>query len=65
MGMQPSKDGMVEIRQAFWPPGKYCTKGCVHPLLVYADLLSIDDDRCYETAKMIYKKYLSYEIEGI
>lgn len=33
-------------------------QGCVHPLLVYADLICSGDDRNFETAKMIYDEYL-------
>ncbi|HOC32193.1 MAG TPA: type IV toxin-antitoxin system AbiEi family antitoxin, partial [Armatimonadota bacterium] len=38
---------------------------CVHPLLVYADLLSIDDDRTREIAQSIYDRYLHTLIETV
>lgn len=33
-------------------------RGCVHPLLVYADLICFSDDRNTETATRIYDRYL-------
>ena len=39
-------------------------QGCVHPLLVYADLICSGDDRNSETAKMIYDEYLHNIIES-
>ncbi len=62
-GMQPEKDGTVEIRNMFWSSEKYQHDGCVHPLLVYGDLLASDDDRNIETAKLIYRQYLSNAFE--
>lgn len=35
------------------------TKGTVPAPLVYADLMATGDDRCIETAKLIYEKYLA------
>lgn len=58
-GLQPDDKGTVEIRDVFWNSAKYQHDGCVHPLLVYADLLASDDDRNIETAKLIYNRYLS------
>lgn len=33
-------------------------KNCVHPLLVYTELMNTQDNRNIETAKLIYEKYL-------
>jgi lambda repressor-like predicted transcriptional regulator len=38
-------------------------QGCVHPLLVYADLMSSSDDRNLETARRINDRYLRRIIE--
>jgi hypothetical protein len=35
----------------------------VHPLLVYADLMSIDDERTHEVAQSVYERYLRTLIE--
>ena len=64
MGMQPMQDGTVEIRRVFWLSDNFHVRDCVHPLLVYADLLSEDDSRNFETAKLIYQSYLSHAIES-
>ena len=34
----------------------------VPPALIYADLLATGDDRCRETAGMVYDKYLAKTI---
>ena len=39
-------------------------EGCVHPLLVYADLICSSDDRNTETAMRIYDRYLRQIIES-
>lgn len=39
-------------------------QGCVHPLLVYADLICSSDDRNTETATRIYERYLRSIIES-
>jgi len=50
------ENGPVRIYKKFWPddePGSF-----VHPLLVYADLLSSPDARNHEVAQKIYEKYV-------
>ena len=45
--------------------GKNATlRGCVHPLLVYADLISSSDDRNREAAARIYEQYLQSIIQS-
>jgi hypothetical protein len=39
-------------------------QGCVHPLLVYADLICSSDDRNTETAMRLYDRYLRRIIEA-
>jgi len=62
-GLQPDDKGEVEIRSIFWNSETYQNDGCVHPLLIYADLLVGDDDRSIETAKLIFNRYLSNAFE--
>lgn len=66
-GLRPAPDGNVEVLTPFWgddltyrwhrdPHG--IPNDCVHPLLIYADLLANDEERCSETAKRLYDKFL-------
>lgn len=66
-GLQTDPDGNVEVLAPFWgddlstrwastPKGG--VHDCVHPLIVYADLLAGSDDRRTETAKRIYDQFL-------
>jgi hypothetical protein len=51
--------GNVEILERFWPPGNYFGEGeTVHPILIYADLAAIGEQRTMETARMIYEHHL-------
>jgi hypothetical protein len=63
--LQKDADGTVEFLKPFWrtPQARAGGSLCVHPLLVYADLLSIDDDRTREAAQIIYDRYLRTIIE--
>jgi transcriptional regulator with XRE-family HTH domain len=59
---QVPSGGNVEFVQ---PPLKSAGEhGCVHPLLVYADLICSSDDRNTETAMRIYDRYLRHIIES-
>jgi hypothetical protein len=62
--LQKDVGGTVEFLKPFWrtPPDR-ADGPYVHPLLVYADLLSIDDDRTREVAQIIYDRYLHTIIE--
>lgn len=52
--------GNVEILERFWPPGNDFEKGeTVHPILIYADLAAIGEQRTMETARMIYEQHLN------
>ncbi len=66
-GLAPDPDGEIEILSPFWSqaveerwrrPGTHLPHDCVHPLLVYADLLADGDDRDIETARRIYDTFL-------
>ena len=63
--LQKDTEGTVEFLKPFWRTAQAPANGehCVHPLLVYADLLSIDDDRTREVAQIIYDRYLRNIIE--
>lgn len=51
--------GNVEIIERFWPPLNYFGEGeTVHPILIYADLAAIGEQRTMETARMIYEQHL-------
>lgn len=65
-GLKMDPRGDVEFLKPFWrePPLWKPEKNCVHPLLVYADLLAIDDDRTRETAQVVYDKHLRPVIEA-
>lgn len=52
----PDPKGNVKVYKKFWQID--ISKKTVHPLLVYADLLSTNDSRCIETAQKIYDEYL-------
>jgi hypothetical protein len=65
--------GDVEILRVFWAPDcdtavvqgaptpgrDWAAERVAPPLLVYADLLATGDDRCIETARMIYEQCLA------
>ncbi|HBA83934.1 MAG TPA: hypothetical protein DCZ95_07570 [Verrucomicrobia bacterium] len=64
--LQKDPQGSVEFLNPFWgaaQPAAVEKKTCVHPLLVYADLLAVEDDRTHEIAQGIYEKYLRSLIE--
>lgn len=53
----PDQDGEIEVVKMFWKPlGIF--KSTVPPLLAYADLINAKDERCVETAKMIFDEYI-------
>ncbi len=58
----PDPKGNIAMYTPFWneeemPPGQQT----VNPLLVYADLMNTGDNRCQETARIIWDKYLAHE----
>jgi len=57
----PDPNGDVRVYQAFWDTTEQQHQETVHPLLVYVDLMNTGDNRCYETAQMIWGKYLTHE----
>lgn len=56
--------GKVEILRPFWGPIPWARhEDCVHPLLVYADLMASEIDRNMDTAQRVYDRYLRQTIE--
>jgi hypothetical protein len=64
-GLQKDPEGTVEFLKPFWRDSAtpVPANNCVHPLLVYADLMSIDDERTHEVAQSVYERYLRTLIE--
>jgi hypothetical protein len=61
----PDPDGDVIIFNIFWNRKDTENQNTVPPLLVYADLMNTGNNRCQETARMIWDKYLAHEFYGI
>ncbi|MBT3293770.1 MAG: hypothetical protein HN919_01790 [Verrucomicrobia bacterium] len=59
---QTPSGGNVEFIEPLMKTGG--DQGCVHPLLVYADLICSSDDRNTETATRIHDRYLQSIIEA-
>jgi len=57
--------GDVEIYERFWPNDQegFGIDSMVHPILIYADLMAIGDQRTQETARMIYEQNLAENIK--
>lgn len=56
----PDPDGPVEVNEVFWKEAvDNSDVPTVPPLLLYADLLAIDDPRTTDTARRIYQDYLA------
>lgn len=60
-GLRRNPNGPVELLRAFWPPGMHPKNQCAPPIIVYADLLTIGDDRTLETAKLLYEKHVAID----
>ena len=56
--------GTVELLTPFWGAIPWARhEDCVHPLLVYADLMASEIDRNMDTAQRVYDRYLRKIIE--
>jgi hypothetical protein len=62
MKIVPSRDGNIFIYQKFWKKSEETITQIAPVLLVYADLMTSNDERCLETAGMIYEKYISTKL---
>jgi len=58
---QTPSGGNVEFMEPLLKTGE--NQGCVHPLLVYADLICSSDERNRETATRVYDRYLQSLVE--
>jgi hypothetical protein len=58
--LQKDPQGTVEFLRPFWKDSVLpaTSNNCVHPLLVYADLMSIDDERAHEVAQSVFNRHL-------
>jgi hypothetical protein len=58
--LQKDPQGTVEFLRPFWKDSVLpaTSNNCVHPLLVYADLMSIDDERTHEVAQSVFNRHL-------
>ncbi|MBK9317508.1 MAG: replication/maintenance protein RepL [Bacteroidetes bacterium] len=54
----PDQDGNVKVYRKFWNDNDEMDGDKLHPIIVYADLVNTGNDRCLETAKIIYGKYI-------
>ena len=60
---QAASDGVVEFLAPLPGADQHGNPDCVHPLLVYADLICSGDNRNAEVAKRIYDEHLRRTIE--
>ena len=61
--LRVDREGKVEILDAFWSSPDIRKGDCVHPLLVYADLIASGIDRDIETARVLHDHYLRPFVE--
>ena len=59
-GLEPHPDGPVEVVHLFNTPVVFPKDRCVHPLLVYAELMMADDDASRRVAERILRQYLPH-----
>lgn len=57
--LKPDPFGDIELIDAFWDFKDEQLTETVAPILIYADLLATLDPRNFETAKIIYEKYIA------
>jgi len=59
-GLPPrNTTGLISIYRPFWlDPDPSGPVGCVHPILVYADLVATADPRNLEVARQLYEEYI-------
>lgn len=59
----PDEKGNVTIYKKFWKEEDYNNENRTAPIMViYADLITTDDKRTRETAKMIYERYIKQNL---
>ncbi len=63
--LRPDPAGEVEWLVPFWGTRDAAgPKGCVHPMIVYAELLADADPRNVETARRLHEQYLRQIVEA-
>jgi hypothetical protein len=67
-GLREDPEGNIEMLTPFWQTGKEenWPQKTVHPLLIYADLITSGNSRSIEVGKKIYDRYLRdlFAVEG-
>jgi hypothetical protein len=57
--LKKDPDGNIEVLERFWIPGEVQQNDdLVHPILVYADLMTTGNERNLEAARMIHEQYI-------
>ena len=57
--LKKDPQGNIEIFERFWPLGNGFGDGdTTHPILIYADLAAIGNQRTMETARIIYEQHI-------
>jgi hypothetical protein len=57
--LKKTENGNIEIYKTFWSIDGIKDKPFVHPFIIYADLLEINNQRTIETAKVIYDEHIA------
>lgn len=57
----PDQNGDIRIYKQFWNKKGTENQKTAPPLLVYADLMNTGNNRCQETARIIWDKHLAHE----
>jgi hypothetical protein len=60
--LRKDTNGEITILEKFWKFENNEFKDIVNPILIYADLINIENQRTIETARMIYEKYIDRRI---
>jgi len=60
--LQKDTNGEITILEKFWKIENKGFEDTADPILIYADLLNIDNQRTIETAGMIYEKFIDRRI---
>ena len=56
--LKKDPNGTVEVFERFWPYNIFEEGEIVNPILIYANLVELGEQRTMETARLIYEQYL-------
>lgn len=56
--LKKDPDGTVEVLERFWPQDIFGEGETVNPILIYANLVALGEQRTMETARLIYEQHL-------